>query len=161
MLCVCMFVIPSRYNSWTYCKRFCFGNSWSSEITQRLIPIFPRDLNGKTSWKLNHCVVSHIPARSIEHSHGSLVDSRNFNSQFGYLYVLHERSCGYVIYFSLQSSNLDDDGMGQLMTSVTVPIFDRRNHTVKIQNNVLCGIWHYNVITCTLFKIIVFLAPRS
>ncbi|KOB73141.1 putative voltage-gated calcium channel alpha2-delta subunit 1, partial [Operophtera brumata] len=27
------------------------------------------------------------------------------------------------------SSNLNDNGMGQLMSSVTVPIFDRRNHT--------------------------------
>lgn len=32
----------------------------------------------------------------------------------------------------LQSSNLNDDGMGQLMSSVTVPIFDRRNHTVSV-----------------------------
>ncbi|XP_047984485.1 voltage-dependent calcium channel subunit alpha-2/delta-3 isoform X3 [Leguminivora glycinivorella] len=38
------------------------------------------------------------------------------------------------VYVGGRSSNLDDDGMGQLMTSVTVPIFDRRNHTHREAN---------------------------
>ncbi|RVE51074.1 hypothetical protein evm_004217 [Chilo suppressalis] len=38
------------------------------------------------------------------------------------------------VYVGGRSSNLDDDGMGQLMTSVTVPIFDRRNHTQREAN---------------------------
>ncbi|XP_072936977.1 voltage-dependent calcium channel subunit alpha-2/delta-3 [Epargyreus clarus] len=37
-------------------------------------------------------------------------------------------------YVGGRSSNLADDGMGQLMTSVTVPIFDRRNHTKREAN---------------------------
>ncbi|CAG9135650.1 unnamed protein product [Plutella xylostella] len=40
---------------------------------------------------------------------------------------LHER-------LTPRSSSLADDGMGQLMTSVTVPIFDRRNHTQREAN---------------------------
>ncbi|XP_022130225.2 voltage-dependent calcium channel subunit alpha-2/delta-3 isoform X1 [Pieris rapae] len=38
------------------------------------------------------------------------------------------------VYVGGRSSSLDDDGMGQLMTSVTVPIFDRRNHTQREAN---------------------------
>ncbi|KAL0901338.1 hypothetical protein ABMA27_006618 [Loxostege sticticalis] len=38
------------------------------------------------------------------------------------------------VYVGGRSSSLDDDGMGQLMTSVTVPIFDRRNHTHREAN---------------------------
>ncbi|CAH2236386.1 jg10766 [Pararge aegeria aegeria] len=38
------------------------------------------------------------------------------------------------VYVGGRSSTLDDDGMGQLMTSVTVPIFDRRNHTQREAN---------------------------
>ncbi|KAM3967735.1 LOW QUALITY PROTEIN: voltage-dependent calcium channel subunit stolid [Aphomia sociella] len=37
-------------------------------------------------------------------------------------------------YVGGRSSSLSDDGMGQLMTSVTVPIFDRRNHTQREAN---------------------------
>ncbi|XP_048489237.1 voltage-dependent calcium channel subunit alpha-2/delta-3 [Plutella xylostella] len=37
-------------------------------------------------------------------------------------------------YVGGRSSSLADDGMGQLMTSVTVPIFDRRNHTQREAN---------------------------
>ncbi|CAH2050688.1 unnamed protein product, partial [Iphiclides podalirius] len=38
------------------------------------------------------------------------------------------------VYVGGRSSSLADDGMGQLMTSVTVPIFDRRNHTQREAN---------------------------
>ncbi|KAG6450510.1 hypothetical protein O3G_MSEX006621 [Manduca sexta] len=38
------------------------------------------------------------------------------------------------VYVGGRSSSLSDDGMGQLMTSVTVPIFDRRNHTQREAN---------------------------
>ncbi|CAH0727477.1 unnamed protein product, partial [Brenthis ino] len=38
------------------------------------------------------------------------------------------------VYVGGRSSSLDDDGMGQLMTSVTVPIFDRRNRTHREAN---------------------------
>ncbi|XP_059050982.1 voltage-dependent calcium channel subunit alpha-2/delta-4 isoform X3 [Achroia grisella] len=37
-------------------------------------------------------------------------------------------------YVGGRSSSLSDDGMGQLMTSVTVPIYDRRNHTQREAN---------------------------
>ncbi|KAF9421397.1 hypothetical protein HW555_002612 [Spodoptera exigua] len=37
-------------------------------------------------------------------------------------------------YVGGRSSSLADDGMGQLMSSVTVPIFDRRNHTQREAN---------------------------
>ncbi|XP_004930281.2 voltage-dependent calcium channel subunit alpha-2/delta-3 isoform X2 [Bombyx mori] len=38
------------------------------------------------------------------------------------------------VYVGGRSSSLADNGMGQLMTSVTVPIFDRRNHTQREAN---------------------------
>ncbi|CAG4977907.1 unnamed protein product [Parnassius apollo] len=38
------------------------------------------------------------------------------------------------VYVGGRSSSLADDGMGQLMTSVSVPIFDRRNHTQREAN---------------------------
>ncbi|XP_045445989.1 voltage-dependent calcium channel subunit alpha-2/delta-3 [Melitaea cinxia] len=38
------------------------------------------------------------------------------------------------VYVGGRSSSLDDDGMGQLMTSVSVPIFDRRNRTQREAN---------------------------
>ncbi|XP_053622117.1 voltage-dependent calcium channel subunit alpha-2/delta-3 isoform X1 [Plodia interpunctella] len=38
------------------------------------------------------------------------------------------------VYVGGKSSSLANDGMGQLMTSVTVPIYDRRNHTQREAN---------------------------